>query len=134
MLVESLRSFLIYKTELNKPTYKNQGKLIMPYVCKDGLPIDFTYDSLQKTTFFSVDFFKVYSAPLKKQLKKGIDVLFVNFDLKKGQLQIMVSSRNVKLIKKKHINIAIKDWGNYFYEYSCEKKEWRLKRIEYGGV
>lgn len=133
MIVESLRSYLSYSSELQKRVCKD-CKQYDTYICRDGLPANFPYDSLQNITFFSVDFFRVYSNSLKKQLKKGIGALFVYFELKSNQLQITVSSRTVKLMNSKTIGVGLSEWGNYFYEYSCEKQEWELKETKYEGV
>jgi len=106
------------------------------YVCRDGLPTNFPFDSLKNITFFSVYFFRAYSNsnPLKKQLGKGIGALFVSFGLENNQLQITVSSKNVKLANGNQINVGLSDWGVYTYEYFCESKEWELKEIQYGGI
>ena len=133
MIVESLRSYLSYSSELRKKVCANCEKYDT-YICKDGLPLNFPYDSLPNVTFFSVDFFRAYSNPLKKQLQKGIGTLFVSFSLNNNQLQITVTSKSVKLMNKKTIGVGLSDWGNYFYEYSCEKQEWALKETKYGGV
>lgn len=133
MIIASLRSYLSYNLELQKKVCANCEKHDT-YICKDGLPRNFPYDTLQNVTFFSVDFFRVYSNPLKKQLQKGIGALFVSFELNNNQLQITISSKNVKLINKKTIGVGLSSWGNYFYEYSCEKQEWELKATKYEGV
>ena len=133
MIIESLRSYLSYSSEQQQKVCKNCEKYDT-YICKDGLPRNFSYDNLQNVTFFSVDFFRVYSNSLKKQLKKGIRALFLSFELRNNQLQITVSSKSVKLINKKTIGVGLSNWGNYFYEYSCEKQEWELKEIKYGGI
>ncbi|GHT25915.1 hypothetical protein FACS189430_12500 [Bacteroidia bacterium] len=132
MIIESLRSHLDYSSELQKKVCKNCKKSDT-YICQDGLPAYFPYDSLQNVTFISVDFFKSKFNPLK-QLKKGISAFFVSFELKDSQLRITITRKSVKLMNKKTIGLGLSDWGNYFYEYSCEKQEWELKEIKYGGV
>lgn len=104
------------------------------YVCKDGFPRYFPFDSVQNITFFSVDFFSIYSNPFKRKLKKGIGALFVSFELADNQLRIAVSSRSVKLTNKKNISVGLSDWGHYFYEYSCENQQWILIETKYGGI
>lgn len=94
----------------------------------------FPYDSLPNVTYFSVDFFRVYSNHLKKQLQKGIDVLFVSFKLKNNQLQVSITSKSVKLMNKKAIVVGLSNWCNCFYEYSCKKQEWELKENKFGGI
>ncbi|MDR0541832.1 MAG: hypothetical protein LBH19_06430 [Dysgonamonadaceae bacterium] len=136
MIVESLRSYINYSSELQEKVSANCKKSDT-YICRDGLPAYFPYDSLKNTTFFSVYFSIVYSHTnklLNKQLKKGIGALFVSFELKDSQLKITITSKSVKLMNKKTIGLGLSDWGNYFYEYSCEKQEWELKEIKYGGV
>jgi hypothetical protein len=136
MIIESLRSHLDYSSELQKKVCENCEKS-NTYICQDGLPAYFPYDSLQNVTFISVDFFRLYSHTnklLNKQLKKGISAFFVSFELKNSQLRITITSKSVKLMNKKTIGLGLCCWGNYFYEYSCEKQEWELKEIKYGGV
>ena len=133
MIIESLRSYISYSSELQKKVCANCEEH-NTYICKDGLPLNFPYDSLPNVTFFSVDFFRVYSNPLKRQLQKGIGALFVSFELNNNQLKITITSNSVKLMNKKTIGVSLSDWGHYFYEHSCEKQEWILKNIQYGGV
>ena len=97
------------------------------YVCMDGFPANFPYSRLQNVTFFTVKFFQMRSNPLKKQLKKGMVALFMSFEIKNNQLQIIVSDRTVKLIDKNTISLAIRDCKIYTYEYSCRNEKWELK-------
>ncbi|MDD7303787.1 MAG: hypothetical protein SPF56_08950 [Bacteroidaceae bacterium] len=133
MIIESLRSYMSYNSELRKKECADCEKY-NTYICRDGLPSNFPYDSLPNVTFFSVDFFRVYSNHLKKQLQKGIDVLFVSFKLKNNQLQVSITSKSVKLMNKKAIVVGLSNWCNCFYEYSCEKQEWELKENKFGGI
>lgn len=134
MLTESIFSYLDYSADLHSKVCKNCEPYDLPYICKDGLPSNFPYDSFQHITFFSVDFFKMYSNPFKKKLKKGIGALFVNFELTNNHLCITVSSRSVKLVSKKIINVGISDWGRYFYKYSCDDQQWILIETKYDGI
>ncbi len=127
MIISSLNTYIDHTCN-----WMNKGDIV--YVCKDGLPSYFPVDSMQNVTFFSVDFFSVYSNPFKKKLKKGIGALFVSFELINNQLRITVSSRSVKLINKKNIGVGLSNWGNYFYEYSCENQQWILVETKYGGI
>ena len=133
MIVESLRSYISYSAELQKKVCASCEE-DDTYICKDGLPSNFPYNSLPNATFFSVNFFKTYSNPLKKQLKKGIGTLFVSFELNNNQLKIMVTSRTVKIMNKTTIGTDCCEWGIYFYEYFCDKQEWVLKESKYGGI
>lgn len=104
------------------------------YVCVDGLPSHYPLDSMKNVLFFSLNNHEGLPNSFKQKLKKGINAIFVEVELKDNQLFIAVSSRSVKLVNKKNISISIGDWGHYFYEYFCDKKEWKLKETKYGGI
>ena len=136
MIVSSINSYIEWNNDFVKRGI-SVGDTCNHYICIDGLPSSFPYDSIKNATFFSVNFFRIYpvsNSLLNKQLKKGIEALFVYFELKNNQLQITVSSKSVKLVKKKQIGVGLSDWGIYTHEYSCEKQEWELKETKYGGV
>jgi hypothetical protein len=133
LIIESLHSYINYSLELQKSVCKNCEKYDT-YICQDGLPSNFPYNSVENIKIISVDYFRAYSNPLKTQLKKGITALFVCFELNNNQLEISVSSKGVKLIHRTTISVAVSDWAHYIYEYSCDRQKWELKESRYGGI
>ena len=103
------------------------------YICKDGLPYDFSYRRLPDAMFYSVS--NIDSSPntMKKKLKKGVRTLFVTFDFVDNQFKVTILSRTVYHQNGK-TGIAVSDWGKFFYEYSAENNRWELKKTEYGGI
>ena len=103
------------------------------YICKDGLPLDFSYDRLPDAVFYSVNNIRSSPNSLKKKLKKGVWTYFVKFDFVDNQFKVTVLYRKVTL-GKKVTAILISSWAYFFYEYSAENNRWELKKTEYGGV
>jgi len=133
ILTESLRSYLNYKSDLQSKVCKNCEKLQI-YICKDGLPADFPFDSIQDVAFFSLHNLNGLSKSFQKELKKGIGAYFVWIKLTDEKLTIHIGSRGVKLVKKNNIGISIGEWGIFTYEHSCEKQKWLLVNTDYGGI
>ena len=103
------------------------------YICKDGLPLDFSYDRLPDAVFYSVNNIRSSPNSLKKKLKKGVWTYFVKFDFVDNQFKVTVLYREVTL-GKKVTAIRISSWAYFFYEYSAENNRWELRKTEYGGV
>ena len=134
ILTESIFLYLEYKTDLHSRVCKNCGAYTLPYVCKDGLPSDFPYDSLKNISSFTLNNIEGYPNSFKKILNKGISAWFVGIKLTNNQIVITISGRGVKRMKKNHIGISVGDWGIFTYEYFCDKQEWELKETKYGGI
>ena len=103
------------------------------YICRDGLPWDFSYDRLPDANFYSVKYIKSSPNSLKKKLKKGVWTYFVSFDFVDNQFKVTVLYREVSL-GKKGTTIRISSWGHFFYEYSVENNRWELRNTEFGGI
>lgn len=103
------------------------------YICTDGLPLNFQYDSIPNVTYYSVDYLRSCPKRIKDKCKKGIATLFVSFQLNNNEFKVRVTKKVVTL-KKKGIWIGLSDWGVYYYEYSCDRKRWELTKTTYGGV
>ncbi|GAB6013508.1 DUF6794 domain-containing protein [Viscerimonas tarda] len=133
MINSSITSYIIWKNDFAK-----RGISLLDtcqhYVCKDGLPADFPFDSIQNVTFFSLHNLNGLPKSFQKELKKGISAYFVWVKLTDKQFVITVGGRGVKLMKKNHIGISVSDWGIFTYEYSCEKQKWLLVNADYGGI
>jgi hypothetical protein len=133
MIISSINSYIASDKDLVK-----QGFSLMDtsryYVCVDGLPADFPYNSVQNSTFFSLNNVEGIPNFLKHKLNKGIKILFVWLKLTDRQLVIHIGGRGVKLIKKNQLGISVGDWGIFTYEYSCEKQKWELIETKFGGI
>ncbi|MBR0298931.1 MAG: hypothetical protein IJQ93_01280 [Bacteroidales bacterium] len=127
MIIDCLQTYSVHALDLSP----GEGNVV---VCKDGLPSDFPYSRFTSIAFFSTDCFWSYSNPLKKQLKKNIPALFVSFELDNNLLKITISKKYVRLLNRKTLSIALSDWGQFVYIYSCEENKWKLMDIKYGGV
>ena len=125
MIVECIQSNIDYLS-----LYIDSSEI---YICKDGLPLDFSYDRLPDAVFYSVNNIKSSPNSLKKKLKKGVWTYFVKFDFVDNQFKVTVLYRKVTL-GKKVTAILINSWAYFFYEYSAENNRWELKKTEYGGV
>jgi hypothetical protein len=133
MIISSISSYITWKNDFVKRGISLRDTC-HHYICRDGLPADFHYDSIKNVTYFSVYYFKSSSKSLRKELKKGISAYFVWIKLTDKQFVITVGGRSVKLMKKNHIEISVGDWGIFTYEYSYEKQKWLLVNTEYGGI
>ena len=125
MIVECIQSNIDYLS-----LYIDSSEI---YICKDGLPLDFSYDRLPDAVFYSVNNNRYSPDSLKKKLKKGVWTYFVKFDFVDNQFKVTVLYRKVTL-GKKVTAILISSWAYFFYEYSAENNRWELKKTEYGGV
>lgn len=132
MIISSVNSYISWKNDLRKNLGWQHSSNY--YICQDGFPRNFPFDSLQNVIYGSLENIEGLSSTYKKKLNKGIGFLFVGIEITDNRLFIAVSGRNVKRTKKNNVNIALVDWGHYFYEYSCEKQKWELKETKYGGV
>jgi hypothetical protein len=133
MIISSINSYITWKNSFVKGGISLHDTCHY-WVCKDGFPADFPYDSMQNVTFLSLHNCNGLSKSLKKELKKGIDACFVWLKLTERQLAISIGGRRVKLIKKSDFEISVGDWSFFTYEYSCEKQKWLLVNTEYGGI
>jgi hypothetical protein len=133
MIISSINSYIVSDKNLVKQGF-SLADTSRYYICMDGLPADFPYNSVQNATFFSLNNIEGVPDVLKRKLKKGIKTLFVGLKISNNQLVITVAGRGVKRVKKKHISIVMGDWGIFIYEYSCEKQKWELQETKYGGI
>ena len=138
ILVESILLNLDYDVDLyNKVSgnRKDSRAYTLPYICKDGLPSHFPYDSLQHINFFSLNNVDGQPNFFKKKLKKGMSAWFVGIKLTNNVITITISDEDIKRIKKNRVKHVVGfHWGIYTYEYSCEKQEWKLKDVKHTGI
>lgn len=133
IVISSIKLYIIDGKDLVRQRFSLQDTSCY-YICMDGLPADFPYDSVQNATFFSLKNIEGVPSFLKYKLKKGIKTLFIGLKISNNQIIITVTGRGVKRTKKNNISILTGDWGVFTYEYSCEKQKWELKEPKYGGV
>ena len=131
-----LSSFNLYIE--NHKEYVKQGASASDtchyYACKDGLPSNFPFEKLSDITFFSLQNINGLPSFLKKEIKKGIGVLFAETELNGNQLVVRININNVKLAAKNHLRITLSDWNVFIYEYSCIEEKWETIKIKRGGV
>ena len=131
-ILSSLKSYISNDDHLRKDLGLTPSNY--HYICSDGIPNGFPFDSLQNIVYGSLENIDGLQSKFKKQLKKGLFFMFVDIKLSKNKLVITVSGNIVKLFNKRELSIALSDWGIFTYEYSCENEKWELKEIKYGGV
>ena len=136
MIISSLNSFI---AESNNNVRRGivRADTTHYYVCTDGLPALFPYDSLKNVAFFSLRNLEGLPDSFKKELnkEKEIRVLFVNIRLTNNQLVITVANNGVRRIRKNHLGISTGFHSGFFtYDYSCENQQWILVETKYGGI
>ena len=130
MIISSLNSFI---AESNRPMKGVTNRdTTHYYICRDGLPVFFPYDSMQNVTFVSLRNIEGLPNSFKRKLNNGIRILSVSTRLTDNQFIITVSNRHVRRTRRNHLSVETGFHVGFFtYEYCCEKQEWRLKEIEY---
>ena len=98
------------------------------FLCYDGLPNP--YINNNKNLFDSIDMPMMSwhcCDQYKKELKKGIDLMEVYYELEGNKIAVFVTMSTVKLEKKTLLQeYWFEDVDKYVYEYSCETDEWVL--------
>ncbi len=129
MILSSIKSYIEWNNNLNKGNSAD-----VHYICEDGIPSDFPYDSLQNVRYGSFKNVERWSRKAKNNLRKGICFKFVSLKVVDDRIIITITSRVVKRIGKKDIRFELVMCGNYIYRYSHEHKKWELQETTYGGV
>lgn len=133
MIASSVNSYIEWRKSLFKEEISNQDTCHY-YFCIDGFPYNFNYINESKINK-NITFLSFYNKlPIKKELKKGIGVVFLGMEIIDNQLILTLTSRNVRLTKNGHLNMSLTIWKKYIYEYSCNKQKWILIEEKYGGV
>ena len=130
-------SLLFYLENINDYVERgiiNKGYTKNLYIVLDVYPLNFSFG--EKITEKNLNYISLTNTlPYKKALKKGVNVILLSsIKMTNNQLVISFTSQYAKLKKKKHLHLTISDWGDYIYDYSCEKQEWILVEKKYGGV
>lgn len=103
------------------------------YVCKDGLPNDFPYNSLTGITFVPIAPLQLQGNPITKKTRNGMVVLSVSYKLDGNLLLVSISRNTVKQDKKHSLSIASCDKDEYSYRYSDTGNIWELKEASHGN-
>lgn len=133
MINESLLSYIDRQAGLSGEAANNRENQTI-YICMDNYPLNFSFSG--EISKKNVRFVSLQNPAMRKAFKRNKVYLFyfTETTLERNQLRITVSSRNVSIPKRNHINVAIVDWGTFVYEFSCDKQEWELKESTFGGV
>ncbi len=100
------------------------------WICKDGLPRDFPYESINSAVFFSLDNRANLPWLLRRQLRRGVRSFYVQPQvLNNGRIVIVVS---VSITYRRRVGLS--DWGVFTYSYSSIEGRWILENTEYGGI
>lgn len=98
------------------------------FLCYDGLPNP--YINNNKNLFDNIDIPMITwhcCDRYKKELKKGIDLMEVYYELEGNKIIVFVTMSTVKLEKKTLLQeYWFEDVDKYIFEYSCESNEWEL--------
>jgi hypothetical protein len=133
MINESLLSYIDRQVGLSGEAANNRENKTI-YICVDNYPLNFSFS--EEISKKNVRFVSLQNPAMQKTFKRNriYRFCFTETTLERNQLRITVSSRNVSIPKRNHINVAIVDWGTFVYEFSCDKQEWELKESTFGGV
>lgn len=120
LLNESIEKYML-KEHLNQAVF-----------LKENVPLDFQFakpviDSFE-ITFFDRNKYR------KSELKQGVKSLrLLPIVLKDNTLSITIVNVFVSQ-KGKNITISSSDYSTYEYQYSCEKRQWKLLNIRESGI
>jgi hypothetical protein len=134
MIIASLNSYVEHIHERMERGVIPRERTCRHYVCMDGLPDSFPYDSLQYAVYFSKKNMKGYTRSFEREIKKGFQALFAGLKLTDNRIVIKIRYDHVRLTDKNYFAIGISDWGVFTYEYDCDVQEWELTDTKYGGI
>ena len=102
------------------------------YVRKDGLPLDFPFDSLPNVVFFNFDNIRKLTNPLKR----NVGALEIFHGIEDNLLRISIRPIGIRRRVGRGVNIFVSSSGSgthrFFYRYCYDKQEWMLIRIQRG--
>lgn len=124
MLLESIKD---YVQQYNDFAEKNNYSTIQ-YVCADGLPKDFPFDSLSIGNF---SLYRLAGIPKREQrhFSKAVRIWYT---LEDNVIDIYINNIDVRRPRKRRVSIEVDPEGTklYRYKYSCETNEWKLIKEE----
>lgn len=124
MLLESIKDYVQQYNEFaERVNYST-----IQYVCADGLPRDFPYDSLSMGYFFQS---RLEGIP-KKEQKHFNDAVRIWYTLEDNEIDISINNIRVRRPRKHRVIMEVSPEGtkHYRYQYSCETNEWKLIQEE----
>lgn len=124
MLLESIKDYVQeYNTFAEKINYST-----IQYVCADGLPRYFPYDSLSMGYFY-LD--RLEGLP-KKDQKHFNHAVRIWYTLEDNVIDIYLNNIYVRRPRKRKVLIEVDPDGTklYRYKYFCETNEWKLIKEE----
>ena len=133
MINSSINSYVSWKNDLVKRKIL-QSDTTLHYISKNGLPTGFSYDNTNNIIFLNLDNLCTATNSFLKELRNGIPVYFLGLKLTDNRFILTVSSHNVKLTKKRNLEISLSDWSIFTYEYSCEEKNWKITEVTHEGI
>ena len=124
MLLESVKD---YVQQYNDFAEKINSRSIQ-YVCADGLPKDFPFDSLSIGNF---SLYRLVGIP-KKEQRHFNKAVRIQYTLKDNVIDIYINNIDVRRPRKRRVSIGVDPEGTklYRYRYSCETNEWKLIQEE----
>lgn len=124
MLLESIKDYVQqYNDFAEKINYRT-----IQYVCADGLPRDFPFDSLSIGNF---SLYRLVGIPKKEQrhFSKAVRIWYF---LEDNVIDIYINNIDVRRPPKRRVSIEVDPEGTklYRYKYFCETNEWKLIKEE----
>ncbi len=124
MLLESIKDYVqeynTFAETINHSTIQ--------YVCADGLPKDFPFDSLSIGNF---SLYRLVGIPKKEQrhFSKAVRIWYF---LEDNVIDIYINNIDVRRPRRRRVSIGVDPEGTklYRYKYSCETNEWKLIKEE----
>jgi len=124
MLLESIKDYVQqYNDFAERVNYST-----IQYVCADGLPRDFPYDSLSMGYFYQ---YRLEGIP-KKEQKHFNEAVRIWYTLEDNVIDISINNIRVRRPRKHRVIMEVSPEGtqHYRYRYSCETNEWKLIKEE----
>jgi len=135
MIVESTSKFIdsckeSYKYPRKEYERKGDKRTVVDlYYCVEGLPSCFSdeYVTIKGVKPINVNFFKCNAKQVVKDMRRGIDVVFIKYELNSNQILIITRLVQARLHGNRQIDLgSTEDSLRFLYQYSCESNTWEL--------
>ena len=127
LLVSSINTYITNYNKIDSLPNANHY-----YICLDIFPDDFPMHKVPNPFYFTFDNYLI--KPLKRALSKGVPLNFPDISLTNDLLNIIITTKMVKLLKDNTFDISTIYWGIYTYKYSCKQQKWILEETKYGNT
>ena len=122
MLLESIKNYIQWSNALVERANIDPVR----FICTDGLPADFPYDSLP-IDYFSRQWMEGNPASVKRELKHFTNAIRIWYTLKNDVVDICIQDISIRRPRKHKVEMAVSpECEHYRYKFSCETNEWRL--------